>query len=234
MNNFDGISIESLMLLAQNRFENDRNFYEANKDKLKTGIINPMRQIAQALLRDMYEYDEEMVLDPVKMVSRIRRDTRYTRDKSLYRENSWIMFMRSKKINPYVPCFWFEISPNSYDFGVGTYAVKSRLMELYRNKINNDTEAFRKAVNACKSVGAEFYGDFYKKEKENNLSDDLKIYYSVKRFSFFKSSNNISDLSDESIIDKARETYKHFNLMYQFMLDVATEFECEESDLSVR
>mgnify|MGYP000010143632 CR=1 FL=1 len=75
---YSGISAQTMFLLAQNRFENSKIFYEEHKEQLKAGITVPMRQIAGELSPFMYEIDEMMKLDPVRMVSRIRRDTRYT------------------------------------------------------------------------------------------------------------------------------------------------------------
>ena len=93
---YEGISRETLFLLADNRFRNSKEFYDEHKEELKSGITVPMRQIAGIISSEFAKLDPLMVTNPVKMVSRIRRDTRYTKDQSLYRENMWIMFMRDK------------------------------------------------------------------------------------------------------------------------------------------
>ncbi len=93
MDCFSGISQDALFLMQLNRFNDSKSFYEENKEKIKHGVTVPMRQIAAALSEDMLDIDPMMNTDPVKMVSRVRRDTRYTKDKRLYRENMWIMFI---------------------------------------------------------------------------------------------------------------------------------------------
>lgn len=80
-----------------NRFNDSKAFYEENKEKIKANMTVPMRQIAASLSDMMLDIDPFMNTIPTKMVSRVRRDTRYTHDKHLYRENMWIMFMRPKK-----------------------------------------------------------------------------------------------------------------------------------------
>ncbi len=85
MTEFSGIKAEALWLLAQNKFNNSKEFYEENKEKINNWVIYPMRQIAAYLSPYMYNLDSKMNLIPAKMVSRIRRDTRFSKDKTLYR-----------------------------------------------------------------------------------------------------------------------------------------------------
>ena len=93
---YDGITRNSLFLLADNRFRDSKAYYEEHKEEIKSGVTIPMRQIAGVIGEELLSVDPLMNTIPTKMVSRVRRDTRYTKDKSLYRENMWIMFMRPK------------------------------------------------------------------------------------------------------------------------------------------
>jgi len=55
--------------MAQNRFENSKAFYEEHKQELKDGFTVPLRQIAMALGGKVFELDDMIVTDPVRMVS---------------------------------------------------------------------------------------------------------------------------------------------------------------------
>ena len=233
MYNYDGITTQSLWLLARNRFENNKNFYEEHKEEIKKGVIIPMRQIAAIVADDMYEYDSFMELNPVKMVSRIRRDTRYTKDKSLYRENIWIMFMRPKKVDPYVPCFWLEVFPGSYTCGVGTFATSSRFSEIYRQSINENEQEFRKALSSCKKAGAVISGEMYKKSKIGCISEDLNEYYNMKNLFSKCTFDTIEDLTSDEFIDKIRKIYRQFLPMYKFLSDVYMKYKNERGEAFV-
>lgn len=222
--NYDGITGESLFLLARNRFENDKSFYDEHKAEIKKGITVPLRQIIEALLDDMFEYDSRMMLIPWKMISRIRRDTRYSKDKSLYRENVWIMFMRDKKANPYIPCFWFEILPDRYTCGVGTFYTNASFLELYRQKILSEPERFRDAINACINSGASLSVDSYKKQKPGDCPDDLLLFYNAKSLYFTCDFFDITELENADFIDKIREKYKAFSLFYKFIAEVTDKY----------
>lgn len=224
MYNYDGITSDSLFLLAQNRFENDKNFYEEHKSEIKKKVITPIRQIIDALLDDMFSYDDRMVLIPWKMISRIRRDTRYTKDKSLYRENVWVMFMRDKKANPYIPCFWFEIFPDRYSCGVGTFYTNATYLEIYREKILEEPDRFRKAIKSCMKTNATVSLDMYKKQKPGECPEDLLQFYNAKSFGFLCNYFDITELENDGFIDKLRYNFKAFYPMYEFMIEVTDKY----------
>ena len=88
---YKGITPEALFLLADNRFRNSKEYYESRKQEIKSGVTEPMRQLAGLIGGELLSVDPLMNTIPTRMVSRVRRDTRYTNDKSIYRDNMWIM-----------------------------------------------------------------------------------------------------------------------------------------------
>ncbi|MBE6782789.1 MAG: DUF2461 domain-containing protein [Ruminococcaceae bacterium] len=221
---YDGITSDALFLLARNRFENDKNFYEEHKPEIKKSVITPVRQIIDALLDDMFSYDNRMVLIPWKMISRIRRDTRYSKDKSLYRENVWVMFMRDKKANPYIPCFWLEIFPDRYTCGIGSFYTNASYLQLYREKILAEPDRFRKAVKSCEKTGAVLSLDCYKKQKPGDCPEDLLNFYNTKSLFFRCDYFDITELESSNFIEKIRGNYKAFYPMYKFLLEVTDRY----------
>lgn len=226
MYNFDGIKTDGIFLLAQNKFENNKAFYEQNKEQIKKLVMNPAKQLASIIGEDMFRYDPKMELDPNKMVSRIRRDTRFSKNKDLYRENVWIMFMRNKKIDTFVPCFWFEFYQDHYNCGVTFFDSNAGVFEKYRQLIHDYPRVFRNAVKSCISAGCNISGHSYKKPRENTdeIPKDLQGFYNMKNLTFMKSYWNISDLENEEFIDELKNTYKKMNPYYQFLLKVYEEY----------
>jgi len=221
---YEGIKSETFWLLGQNKFNNSKEFYDANKEKLKREALQPMQQIAQILSEDMLKIDEKMNLVPTRMVSRIRRDTRFSRDKGLYRENIWIMFMRPKAEWPTYPCFWFEIQPQGYSYGTSCFEMTPRFMEFYRKALSERSEEFLSAAHRAEAAGATFYADYYKKEKNSEISDDLKKYYNVKNMHFMAKSDDLSILESDKIIEELKHSYGEFTPMFKFLQTVADEY----------
>ncbi|MBQ7549461.1 MAG: DUF2461 domain-containing protein [Clostridia bacterium] len=220
---YDGITADTLYLAALNRFENSKTFYEEHKQELKDGFTVPMRQIAAALSGQMLEVDDMMVTDPVRMVSRLRRDNRYTRDKSLYRDHLWIMFMRNKHEWLNYPCMWFEVNQDSWGCGVGLYYADARYMEIYRRRLIEEPETFLKAVRSAESAGAGLFGESYKKPKPGDPSPELAAYYNLKSFGFYRRSTDFKALENEALPEELKPIYKKFAPMYLFLKSAADE-----------
>ena len=135
MTNFNGITPKAIELLSENRFNDSKAFYEEHKEELKQLATIPMRQIVLDLAEMMTELDDKMYTDPVYTVSRIRRDTRRSKSKMMYRENLWLMLRRHKKQYPCAPFFWFEFSPVCYTMGLGFFVQKPAQFDELRKVI---------------------------------------------------------------------------------------------------
>ena len=191
MSDFKGITRDTLFLMQLNRFNDSKAFYEENKEKIKADMTVPMRQIAAAFGDMMLKIDPFMNTVPTKMVSRVRRDTRYTHDKHLYRENMWIMFMRPKKEWRMYPCMWFEVTPSAWSCGVGTFETSADYMEVFREHLRNDPQGFKKAARSALGTGAVLDAECYKRPKPG-CPLLLKDFYNAKYCYFIVSSDELS------------------------------------------
>lgn len=223
MADYNGISREALFLLAENRFQDSKAFYEAHKEELKRGVTVPLRQLAGIFGEELLAVDPLMCTVPTKMVSRIRRDTRFTKDKSLYRENMWIMFMRPKHEWENYPAFWFEVTPGGYSMGVGLYGQAPGLMETFRAHVRENETAFRAAVRDALAAGASIYGERYKRPQPG-CPAGLEALYNCKHFGFLLGSSRLEDLADETIIDLMRGYFRLLAPTYRFLLAVSDEY----------
>ena len=124
MYNFKGISPQTIQLLCENRFQDSKPFYEAHKEEIKQGAVVPMRQIMLDLSGQLCELDDKMYTNPLYTVSRVRRDTRRTKSKLLYRENLWVMFRRNKFEYPNAPFMWFEFNVLNFPYYLTCFAAQ--------------------------------------------------------------------------------------------------------------
>ncbi len=224
---YKGITRDDLFRLADNRFRNSKAYYEENKETIKSTVTVPMRQIAGIIGEELLSVDPMINTIPTKMVSRVRRDTRYTKDKSLYRENMWIMFMRPKHEWRGYPCMWFEVTPVNYSMGVGFFGDEPGLLETFRKALRENPEEFKKAAQKCEKTGSTMFKNSYKRPFPG-CPEGLEAYYNLKDVGFIKFSDRLEDLADETIIDVLRKTYKAYTPMYQFLLKVSDEYFSKE------
>lgn len=225
MGDFKGFSPDAFMLLELNKFNDSRDFYESVKEDIKKLAIVPMRQLASDLSGELYRIDDKMNLVPTKMVSRIRRDTRFSKNKEMYRANVWCMFMRDKHIWNHQPCMWFEFFPDSYSYGVGTFRTDASFLETFRKVLAENQEDFKKAITSIEITGALPFIDSFKKSKPGieKIADDLKPFYNSRDFYFVYTNSDMSGLIDGSIVTELTYAIRAFEPMYKFMIKVCDE-----------
>ncbi len=223
--NFKGFDPDGFMLLELNKFNDSKDFYETVKEDIKEKVITPMRQLALDLSDELLSVDEKMVLIPTKMVSRIRRDTRYSKNKEMYRSNVWCMFMRNKHEWRFMPCMWFEVFPESYSYGVGLFRAQPSDLELFRRTLSEKQSEFRYALRQMDVVGAVPYLDTFKKDKPGaeTIDADLRPYYNSRYFLFSYTGNDMIKLFDGSVEEELIYAVRAFTPMYRFLLGITEE-----------
>ncbi|MBR3552336.1 MAG: DUF2461 domain-containing protein [Clostridia bacterium] len=222
MEHFRGFDRDTFLMLAENKFNDSRPYYESVKETLKQKVTLPMRGLCSRMANELFEIDPLMNLVPGKMVSRIRRDTRRAKEKNMYRDNIWAMFMRPKQEWRRQPCMWFEVFPGGFTIGVGVYDVDPLFMAAFRESLLADPEGFRAALQSVSRVGAVADLERYAKDKPGSgtVGDDLKLYYNAKSLYFIRYDSDMEPLFDGRIEDLLRESIRAYAPMYRFFLRV--------------
>lgn len=220
MYNFTGIKPEIIELLSINRFNDSKSFYEEHKEELKQGATIPMRQIVLDLSEDICEIEPLADTNPNYVVSRIRRDTRRSKSKLMYRENLWLMLRRNKFQYPFAPFFWFEFDTEGYAFGLGMWTGKPAQFDYVRQIIMENPEKWLKAVKKAEKAGL-IYGtrDFYKKDKIPDAPENLKKFINAKNMEFVKWVHGIDKLSKPELIDELKEMIKALTPLYKLLIE---------------
>ena len=153
---YPGIPAESLFLLAENRFQDSKAFYEEHKPAINRTVVHPLRQLVADMTPAM------LAVDPLLAggVSRVRRDNRFTHDKHMYRENMWIVFMRDKRAWDWcVPAFYLDFSLSRAEWGLGFYSATPAIMRALRRRVEADVPRAEAAVRAARAAGGSADGD---------------------------------------------------------------------------
>lgn len=123
---FHGFSAEGVDLLQLNRLQNSKEFYDAHKDEIKRLSIRPFHELIAEMTPEMVKIDPQFVTVPSRMVSRVRRDTRYTKDKTLYRANMWLFFRRARRERESVPHTTLNCIPNTGPSAAGARGAEAK------------------------------------------------------------------------------------------------------------
>ena len=225
MGEFIGFNPDGFMLLEMNKFNDSRDFYESVKEDIKKMSIIPMRQLCSDLSEELYRIDPKMNLIPTKMVSRVRRDTRYSKNKQMYRSNIWCMFMRDKHQWENFPCMWFEFFPDGYSYGVAMFRFDATGLDAFRRKLIENPRAFKRALTSIEITGAQLFIDSFKKNKPgiDEVDDELKLFYNAKDFGFTYHSSDMSKLIDGTVKEELIYAIRAFEPMYKFLTEITDE-----------
>ena len=231
MNTFNGITPDAMWLLAENRFHDSKAFYEEHKARIKAEVLDPLRMLAADLSGDMLKIDPQIVVSPTtnNTVSRIRRDNRYSKDKSMYRENVWIAFMRDKKAWDCLPGFFADMSLKESVYGMGFYAATPRLMQTLRAMLDEDPAPFVKALKKAQGAGFMLAGDKYARPKKEGLPPLVDELYNRKMWDFEKTTNDPAFFGSSALTDTLRDAFHVLAPMYKLII-AGVERELEERD----
>ena len=167
---FVGIPAESLFLLAENRFQDSKAFYEEHKPLINKTVVHPLKQLVADMSPTMLAIDSLMG----GSVSRVRRDNRFTHDKSMYRENMWIVFMRDKRAYDWcLPAFYLDFSVARAEWGLGFYSATPAIMRALRRRVEADIPRAEAAVKAAKTAGFALGGRPYAKPRSTEATPEL-------------------------------------------------------------
>ena len=89
---FAGVTQAMLDYYIGLALNNNREYYLATKDVYEREVRAPLLDLAETLAPAALQLDGEMEQRPGHILARIRRDTRFTRDKSPYRDHAWLSF----------------------------------------------------------------------------------------------------------------------------------------------
>ena len=127
------ISEKSIRFLDENHRRNSREWFLANREEYDAHIREPMLELARSLVPTLMKIDPLLILDPKRAVCRIYRDTRFSRDKTMFKRASWLVFQRSKGMEH--PVWFFEFTPDFHHYGCGYYSTPPKVMSRVRELV---------------------------------------------------------------------------------------------------
>ena len=87
---FTGFSQDAIDFLSEIRLNNHQQFYEANRARYEESVKAPLRALCDEMSEVVAMIDPGLDTRPGRTMSRIRRDTRFTKDKSPFRDHVWM------------------------------------------------------------------------------------------------------------------------------------------------
>ena len=223
---YEGIPADRLYLLAENRFQDSKRFYEEHKTEIRSGVVEPLRRLTADLAPTMLEIDPMMIVDPMRngCVSRVRRDNRFTHDKSMYRENMWVAFMRDKQAWEYsLPAFYLDFSVNRAEWGLGFYSAEPEIMRILRRRAEADPERMLRALRRAQKAGFRFVGEPYARPRSTSETPELlRPLYDCRNVNFCRTESP-DFVADAGLPERLIAGFRELAPMYALLMEAVEE-----------
>ncbi|OCG38042.1 DUF2461 domain-containing protein [Gilliamella sp. Gris1-4] len=221
MANFTGFSQAGLNFLQDAWIKNSKPWFEEHRAIYDNDLVKPFRLLVEQLTPEMLKIDEWFETRPAigKTISRIHRDTRFSNDKSLYRSRLWLTFKRPNKDWKEAPAYFFEISPSSYQYGLGYYCSSKQTMDIFRDEIINDTKKFL-TMTRCVKKPFELVGESYKRPLIKEQDAKIATWYNRKNLAVMVTSNHIEDVLNSDLPKKLIKGFKQLVPLYDYLMRV--------------
>ncbi|HAG7090177.1 TPA: DUF2461 domain-containing protein [Escherichia coli] len=217
-------SRESITFLSEVKRQNSKEWYEKNKSVYKSYLLEPFQNIVESLTPVMQIIDPHIEVTPAigKTISRIYRDTRFSKDKSRFRDRMWLTFKRDKKYWIDSPVYFFEIRPDGFYYGLGYYAATRATMDRVRENIIRRENEFRRATAHLLPM-FELVGEVYKRSLQPELPEEIATWYNRKSFSVMKESHDLDELFKPQLVNTLVDAFTQLAPLYIFLICVEDE-----------
>ena len=204
---------------------NRKEWFELHKSDYQDHILKPLQALVAELGQFMLSIDPHLEVTPAvnRTISRIYRDTGFSKDKSPYKTNHWITFKRLRKDWKDYPAFFFEISPESYRYGMGFYSASRETMDRFRRNIDSDPRTFMTAI-AFYSKQQVFVieGDEYKRPLKTDIPKELQNWYNRKNLYLVCNRQMEESNIDKKLISDLVDGFQMIAPFYCYLCDVAS------------
>jgi len=171
---FQGIPPEASAFLKGLAAHNNRAWFAENKADYQEFVREPLRRLVEALAPVIGGIDPSLDCNPLGWaVSRLQRDTRFSKDKTPYRLRQWLAFKPHLGDWTSRPVFFMEFGAEDWCWGIGYYAATPAVVAAVRAAAIRKPEPFAEALSALRQAGAEFQGDSYRRPRTPSDLPDL-------------------------------------------------------------
>jgi len=160
---FSGFTEDTVRFFLDLKFHNNTEYFHANHDRYIEMVQTPFYEFIEDIGPEMQKIDPLMEIRPHKCLSRIHRDTRFSRDKSPYRDHLWLLFRRQAEPREKSVMYWFEFGPDRLSWGMGVWGENRELFDLMRRHLQANLDGIQALIDDINlgkrklAIGGAFY-----------------------------------------------------------------------------
>ena len=223
---FTGFTEETIQFFLDLKFHNNTAFFHEQHNRYVEDVQQVFYGMIDELAADMLKIDPGMEVRPHKCLSRIHRDTRFSRDKSPYRDHLWFLFRRAWEPRDKSLFYYFELGPDRLSWGMGFWNENREALDLFRKRMRANPDGTLALLDDMNLVGRKLYlgGSIHKKMTvPPEIPDRLKRWYLVKDMYIGKADPDYRWIYSDRIIREVRKDFAALAPLYRLLRGYADE-----------
>ncbi|TFH21364.1 MAG: DUF2461 domain-containing protein [Myxococcales bacterium] len=219
---FHGFPPDLLRFLRELKANNDREWFNANKQRYREAVLEPMCEFISAMDAVLAKVSDCFVADPRPnggSMFRIYRDVRFSHDKRPYKEHAACHFRHMAGKDAHAPGFYVHLEPDDVFFGGGIWLAPGPVLQRVREAIVDDTERWMEITGSSAfkrrfgGVGGEGL-----KRAPRGFDPDHPCIEDLKRKTFFAMSHVESGLATtDKFIKEVEKTFLALGPFLEFL-----------------
>ena len=216
ISDFIGFTPKTIGFLKAIGKNNNSRWFKRHREDYEKCLLGPMKALVMSLGQFMLSIDSDLVVKPAvnKTISRIYRDTRFSKDKRPLRDRMWFTFKRQLENWPDAPAYFFELTSDFYRYGMGFYDASPTTMRKFRTYID-ENKNFLKEIGFSKVKGFfDVEGEEYKRAIGEDKSRDIRIFYRRKNVYLIRNEKIPGKLFSGKLLGELSEGFKMLEPLY--------------------
>ena len=229
---FTGFPEETLQFFLDIRFHNDKAYFAEHKARYEKDVKAVFHAFIEELAPQMQKIDPLMEIRPYKCLARIHRDTRFSKDKSPFRDHLWLCFRRAGEPREGSVNFFFEYGPTTLGWGFGTWGENRPMMDVLRRRIAAEPEKIGKIISSCRMEENDFtvWNQTWKRmEVPPGLPLGLKGWYCSKEVYVGKAHPDMGLIGSRAILEAVRKDFEALAPLYHLLRGAYDEAASDQS-----
>lgn len=198
---------------------NDRDWFEKNKP-VYLEARGMFEQYVARQLDEILKFDSSLNgLDPKKLVFRIYRDVRFSKDKRPYKTNFGASFSAAGK-GVGKPGYYLQVEPGNSFLAGGLYMPSPEDLARVRQEIDYNGDKLKKIIKGKKF--ADLFGDFWDEDKLKTAPKGYPkdhTYIEWLKLKSFIVIRNLKDteVKDQKLLRNTTDAFKAIKPLHDFM-----------------
>jgi len=126
---------------------NNRDWFNANKSRYIEHVKEPFEAFIQVMIDEMQKLDRNVLITPRDAIFRIYRDTRFSKDKTPYKNHISAIVSRGGRKNKSSPGIYMQFSAEDARIYSGAYELDKNALQNVREGIASNLKEFNSLIN---------------------------------------------------------------------------------------